>query len=152
MEGETVHFTPMFWIWVILAAAFIIGEIFTAGFYLFPFAVGTGVAGIFTLLGLPSWAQWVAFIVISAGLVVFSRRLAERLTKEPPEKVNADRLVGHVGLVIEALDPVTDAGRVRVKKEEWRATTADDTAIEENAKIKVVKVEGAHLVVERIRD
>jgi len=75
--------------------------------------------------------------------------LAERLTKEPPEKVNADRLIGNVGLVVEAIDPVTDAGRVRVTKEEWRATSADDSSIETNARVKVVKVEGAHLVVER---
>ena len=145
-----MHFTLMFWIWIILAAAFIIGEIFTAGFYLFPFAVGTGVAGLLTLLALPSWLQWLAFVVVSGGLVVFSRRLAEKITKEPPERVNADRLIGHVGVVIEAIDPVTDSGRVRVKKDEWRATSADDSAIEENARVKVIKVEGAHLVVERV--
>ena len=144
-----MHFTLMFWIWIVLAAAFIIGEIFTAGFYLFPFAVGTGVAGLLTLLGLPSWLQWLAFVVVSGGLVVFSRRLAEKLTKEPPERVNADRLIGHVGVVIEAINPVTDAGRVRVKKDEWRATSTDDSAIEENARVRVVKVEGAHLVVEK---
>ena len=141
----------MFWIWVILAAIFIIGEIFTAGFYLFPFGVGTGIAAILTLLGLPSWLQWAAFVVISAGLVIFSRRLADKLTKEPPERVGADRLIGHVGHVIEAIDPVTDSGRVRVKKDEWRATSADDSVIEENARVRVVKVEGAHLVVERFQ-
>jgi membrane protein implicated in regulation of membrane protease activity len=139
----------MFWIWVVLAASFIIGEIFTAGFYLFPFAVGTGIAAILTLFGLPSWLQWLTFIVVSSVLVIFSRRLAEKLTKEPPEKVGAERLVGHVGLLIEAIDPVTDSGRVRVKKDEWRATSADGSKIDTHTEVRVLKVEGAHLVVER---
>lgn len=142
--------TLMFWIWVILCAAFIIGEIFTAGFYLFPFAVGTGVAAILTLFGLPSWAQWVAFIVLSAVLVVFSRRLVDRFTKEPPERTNVDRLIGEIGVVTEKIEPVPDTGRVRVKKDEWRATTADNSTIEKDARVRVAKVEGAHLVVEKI--
>jgi len=144
-----VHFTLMFWIWVVLCAAFIVGEIFTAGFYLFPFAVGTGVAAILTLLGLPSWLQWLCFIVISSVLVIFSRRLVDRFTKEPPERVNVDRLVGEVGLVIEEIDPVQDRGRVRVKKDEWRATSADESGIPKDTRVRVIKVEGAHLVVER---
>lgn len=142
--------TVMFWIWVILCAAFIIGEIFTAGFYLFPFAVGTGVAAILTLLGVPSWAQWAAFIVLSAVLVIFSRRLVDKFTKEPPERTNVDRLIGEIGVVTEKIEPLPDTGRVRVKKDEWRATSADHSAIEKDARVRVVKVDGAHLVVERI--
>jgi membrane protein implicated in regulation of membrane protease activity len=142
----------MFWVWVILCAAFIIGEIFTAGFYLFPFAVGTGLAAVLNVLNLPSWAQWISFIVVSAVLVIFSRRLADRFTKEPPEKVNVDRLIGEVGMVIEPIEPVADTGRVRVKKDEWRATSVDDSEIEQNARVRVVRVEGAHLVVERAGD
>lgn len=142
--------TLMFWIWVILCAAFIIGEIFTAGFYLFPFAVGTGVAAILTLLGLPTWVQWVSFIVLSAVLVIFSRRLVDRFTKEPPERTNVDRLIGEIGLVTERIEPLPDTGRVRVKKDEWRATTADHSTIEKDSRVRVIRVEGAHLVVEKV--
>jgi len=145
-----VHFTPMFWIWAILAAVFIIAEIFTAGFYLFPFGVGAGIAAILTMLGLPSWLQWLAFIVISAALVIFSRKLADRLTKEPPERVGSHRVIDEIGLVIEPIDPLTDTGRVRVKKDEWRATSADDTKIEKDARVRVLRVDGTHLVVERL--
>jgi membrane protein implicated in regulation of membrane protease activity len=141
--------TLMFWIWVILCAAFIIGEIFTAGFYLFPFAVGTGVAAVLTLFKVPSWGQWAAFIVLSGVLVVFSRRLVDKFTKEPPERTNVDRLIGETGVVTEKIEPLPDTGRVRVKKDEWRATSADHSTIEKDSVVRVVKVEGAHLVVEK---
>jgi membrane protein implicated in regulation of membrane protease activity len=145
-----VHATLMFWIWVVLCALFIIGEVFTAGFYLFPFAVGTGVAAILSIVGVAGWIQWLAFIVISSALVVSSRRLVDRFTKEPPERVNVDRLVGEVGLVIEPIEPVADSGRVRVKKDECRAESADNSRIEKNARVRVLRIEGAHLVVEKV--
>jgi membrane protein implicated in regulation of membrane protease activity len=111
--------------------------------------VGTGVAAILTLIGLPSWVQWAAFIVLSAVLVIFSRRLVDRFTTEPPERTNVDRLVGETGVVVEQIEHLPDTGRVRVKKDEWRATSADHSTIEKNARVRVVRVEGAHLVVEK---
>ena len=145
-----MEFSLMFWIWVAIAAVFTVAEIFTAGFFLFPFAVGAGAAALINFLGLPSWLQWICFLGLSGVLVLASRRLADRFSHEPPEKVGVDRLIGQTGLVIETLDPITDSGRVRIKKDEWRATTADESKVEVNEKIRVVRVEGAHLVVEKI--
>jgi membrane protein implicated in regulation of membrane protease activity len=138
----------MFWIWAVLAAVFLVGEIFTAGFFLFPFSVGAGVAAVLTLIGAPSWLQWVSFVVVSGVMVLLSRRLAEKVSKKPPEAVGVDRLIGETGVVIERIDPLTDTGRIRVKKDQWRVTSADGSRIEKDATVRVVKVEGTHLVVE----
>ena len=147
-----MEFSLMFWIWVAIAAVFIVAEIFTAGFFLFPFAVGAGVAALINFLGLPAWLQWLCFLGLSGILVLTSRRLADRFSHEPPEKVGVDRLIGQTGLVIEAIDPVTDSGRVRIKKDEWRATTDDESSVDVNDKVRVVRVEGAHLVVEKTQN
>ena len=40
------------WIWMILAALFVVGEIFTAGFFLLWFGIGAAVSGVIALLGL----------------------------------------------------------------------------------------------------
>jgi membrane protein implicated in regulation of membrane protease activity len=144
-----VEFTLLFWIWVILTAAFIVGEIFTAGFFLLPFGIGTGVAAVLSVLGAPRWSQFTAFVVVSGVMVLLARRLAERFSREPPERVGVDRLVGAMAVVTEAIDPMTDTGRVRVKKDDWRATTADGSKIEKEASVRIVRVEGAHLVVEK---
>ena len=145
-----MEFSLMFWIWVAIAAVFTVAEIFTAGFFLFPFAVGAGVAALINFLGLPLWLQWVCFLGLSGALVAASRRLADRFSHEPPEKVGVDRLIGQTGLVIEPIDQITDSGRVRIKKDVWRAESADESRIEINEKIRVVRVEGAHLVVEKV--
>jgi len=147
-----VETTLMFWIWVGATAVFVVGEIFTAGFFLLPFGVGTGVAAVITLVGGPSWLQWLGFVVTSAIMVFFSRRFAERFAKEPPEKVGVDRLIGMTALVIEPIDPVSDSGRVRVKKDEWRATSVDNKRVEKDTEVRVVRIEGAHLVVERTKE
>ncbi len=147
-----MNLSSMFWVWIGITAVFIVGEIFTAGFFLFPFAVGAGVAAILTLLVAPPWLQWLAFILVSAVSMLLARRFAQKVTKEPPEKVAVDRLLGEIGLVIEAIDPITDSGMVRIKKDEWRATSVDGSRIEEKTPVRVVKIEGAHLVVERIEE
>jgi membrane protein implicated in regulation of membrane protease activity len=139
----------MFWIWVGIAALFIVGEIFTESFFLFPFGIGAGVAALLNAVGMPSWMQWAAFVVVSGVLVLLSRRLAERFSKEPPERMGVDRLIGEMAVVIETIDPLTDAGRVRVKKDHWRATSADESKIEKDTTVRVIRVEGVHLVVER---
>ena len=142
----------MFWIWAVLAAVFIVGEIFTAGFFLFPFGVGAALAAVLTFLGAPSWLQWVCFVVVSGVLVLLSRRFADRVSKKPPEVMGVDRLIGQIGVVTEALDPLTDAGRVRVKKDHWRADSVDGSEIEKDARVRVVRIEGVHLVVERAEE
>jgi len=147
-----LDFSLMFWIWVAIAAVFTVAEIFTAGFFLFPFAVGAGVAAVINYLGLPSWLQWISFLVLSGVFVLTSRRLANRFSNDPPEKVGVERLIGRTGLVIDVIDPVTDSGLVRIEKDEWRATSLEGVRIDANAKVRVIRVEGAHLVVERAED
>jgi len=144
-----LEFSVMFWIWVGIAAVFTVAEIFTAGFFLFPFAVGAGGAAVLNLFGVPSWLQWICFLGVSAVLVVFSRRIADRISHEPPERAGVDRLIGHIGQVIEPIDSRADSGRIRIMKDEWRATSVDGSRIELDASVRVVKVEGAHLVVEK---
>ena len=61
-------------IWMIFAAVFIVGEMFTAGFFLLWFGIGAGVAGILALLKLGAAWQWGAFIVVSGVLFAVSRK------------------------------------------------------------------------------
>jgi len=136
-------------IWAVLAAAFLVGEIFTAGFFLLWFSVGAAAAAVLARLELGTSYQLGSFALISGALVVLSRKFAQKVTKEPPERVGADRVIGKVGVVLERIDPTIDSGRVRVEKEEWRARSQDDGTIEEGQKVEVVGISGAHLLVKR---
>jgi membrane protein implicated in regulation of membrane protease activity len=145
--------TKIIWIiWFVFAAIFIVGEILTAGFFLLWFGIGAAVAGIFAILGFNAGWQWGAFIVVSGILFAISRRFSEKFTKKQPPGIGADRFIGDVGVVLEEIDNIKNTGRVRIEKEEWRADSDSGEIIKEGEKIKVVRMDGTHVVVKIIEE
>ena len=137
---------------MVVAAVFILGEIFTAGFFLLWFGIGAAVAGLLAILDLhPGW-QWGSFVVVSTVLFAATRRIAEKFTKKQPPGVGADRFVGKAGIVLEEVDNMKNTGRVRIDKDEWRADSEDDDVIPVNSKVKVVGLDGTHLVVRVVEE
>lgn len=135
-----------------VAALFILGEIFTAGFFLLWFGIGAAVAGVLAILDLhPAW-QWVSFVVISGVLFAATRRLAEKFTKKQPPGVGADRFVGKIGVVLEEIDNLRNTGRVRIDKDQWRADSHADETIAVDTRVKVVGLDGTHLVVQPLTE
>ncbi len=142
----------IWWIWMVIAAVFIIGELFHMGFFLLWFGVGAAVAGILALLGLGAGWQWASFIVLSAVLFAVSRKFAERFTKKQPPGIGADRFLDKKGVVIEAIDNLKNTGRVRVGKDEWRADSETGEIIPEGKLVEVARVDGTHLVVKIVKE
>ena len=134
-------------VWFILAAIFIIGEIFTAGFFLACFGVGAIAAGVLALIGVNAIWQWTVFIVISLILFAVSRRFAEKFSKKQPPGIGADRFIGKEGIVLEDIDNVNNTGSVRIDKEIWRADSVGGEVIEKGKRIVVEKLDGTHVVV-----
>jgi len=142
-----------FWlIWMIIAAIFIIGEIFTAGFFLLWFGIGAAAAGILAMLDFGAGWQWVTFVVVTGLLFVVSRRFAERITKKQPPGIGADRFIGMKGVVLEGVDNTKNTGRVRIEKEEWRADSDTGEVIPVDTKVEVVRLVGTHLIVKTLKE
>ena len=142
----------IWWIWFGLAVIFIIGEIFTAGFFILWFGIGAAVAGLLAILGFTAGWQWGAFIIVSAVLFAISRRFSERITKPQPPGIGADRFIDKEGIVLEVIDNNQNLGRVRLGTEEWRAGSEDGAVIQVGEKIKVVKVDGTRVIVNTIKE
>lgn len=142
----------LWWIWMAIGAIFIIGEIFTAGFFLLWFGIGALTAGILAMLGLGIGWQLGAFVVVSGVLFLVSRRFAERISKKQPPGIGADRFVGLRGLVLEEIDNIKNTGRVRLQKEEWRADSETGDVIGVGAKVEVTRLDGTHLIVKSIEE
>ena len=142
----------IWWIWMALAAVFVVGEMFTAGFFLLWFGVGAAAAGLLALLGLSFSWQLGAFVVVSAVMLGASRRFADRFSKKQPPGIGADRFIGLKGLVLEEIDNSVNTGQVRLQKEEWRADSDGDEVIPVGARIEVVRLVGTHLVVRRLEE
>ncbi|RQW05349.1 NfeD family protein [candidate division KSB1 bacterium] len=136
------------WIlWMILAAIFVVAEIFTAGFFIMWFGIGAVGAGILALVGLSAGWQLAGFVCISLFLVLISRRFADKITKEQPPGVGANRFVGKEAIVIEEINNDKGKGLVRMDHEEWRAESADGTVIPVNTHVRTVQIAGTHLIV-----
>ena len=142
----------IWWVWMAIAALFIVGEIFTQGFFLLWFGIGAAVAGVFAILGLGVGWQLGAFVVVSGVLFVVSRRFAEKVSKKQPPGIGADRFVGLEGIVLEEIDNVKNTGRVRVQKDEWRADSETGELIPEGEQIVVTRLDGTHMVVKIKRE
>jgi membrane protein implicated in regulation of membrane protease activity len=142
----------LWWIWMILAALFIVGEIFTFGFFLLWFGIGSAAAGVLALFDMGAAWQWVTFIVVSLVLFLVSRRFAERVSNEQPPGIGADRFIGEECIVLEAIDNANNTGRVRMDKEEWRANSADGQVIPKGERVVVTSIKGTHLVVEPLTE
>jgi membrane protein implicated in regulation of membrane protease activity len=134
-------------VWFIFAAIFIIGEIFTAGFFLACFGVGAIVSGVLAMMGMNAVWQWASFIVVSGILFAVSRRFAEKFSKKQPPGIGADRFIGKEGIVLEEIDNAENTGSVRIDKEIWRADSDSEKIIKKGSRIVVVRLDGTHVVV-----
>jgi membrane protein implicated in regulation of membrane protease activity len=133
------------WIWLGVTAIFGIGELFTAGFFMLPFAVGAVVAFILALLGVDPAIVLTVFLVVSVlTLVLFHRLVRQGDQRQHP--VGANRYVGRRVLVLERIDRVSGTGRVRLDTETWRATT-DGEPLAAGTEVRVVEMRGTRLVV-----
>ena len=137
----------LWWLWFALAAILLVGEILTAGFFLMWFSIGAAVAGVLALLGVGRVVQLVVFILASAILFLLGRRFAERVTTEQPPGIGADRFAGQTGIVIEEVNNLENSGRVRVGRDEWRATGESEEVIPSGTRVKVVRIDGTHAIV-----
>lgn len=138
------------WLWTLFAIVLAIGEMFTAGFFLLPFAIGGAAAAILAWVGSPVVAQWLVFFGVSVVSLAYLRRFIGRQDEGEQPRVGANRWVGQEGVVLQAIDPHSGAGMVRILNEEWRATAL--SSIPAGEKIVVMEVEGARLVVEQLED
>ena len=139
-------------IWMAVAAVFVIGEIFTLGFFLLWFGIGAAVAGILAIFGLGGSWQWGAFAVVSGVLFVLSRRFAERFSKKQPPGIGADRFIDKKGVVLEEVDNIKNSGRIRMGKEEWRAESDTGEVIPVGKMVEVTKLVGTHVVVKTLKE
>lgn len=143
---------PWFWIWLVLAAALYVGEMLSLTFFLLPFGIGATVAFVSVIFGAPLWLQWTLFIVVSIISLMALRPIYKRLVhKADKEKVGVDRLIGMTGKIIEGKAPSGEM-RARVAREVWNVAADSGDTYPVDTPVKVLRVDGVHLIVEKAED
>lgn len=125
--------------WIIFAAACILLELFSAGFYLMSLGIGAAGAAVANYFGLDATTQLIVFAIVTTICLIASRPLANHLTKGGPDiKVASERLLGEEGVVLEKIDP-ENAGMIKISGEQWRAIANTDITIGEKVIVEAVK-------------
>jgi membrane protein implicated in regulation of membrane protease activity len=146
----------LWYIWMILGALLIVGEMFTAGFVLLWFGIGALVAGLLALTGVVTLPfQVLIFLVVSIGLTIASRTILERFllkgSQTPELKSGVDSLPGRTGIVVESSAGATGEGAVKVFGSTWRAFPAEgESPLLEGQQVRIDRVEGASVYVRHI--
>jgi len=139
-------------IWLIVATFLAAVEILSATFVILWFAIGAIMASLAALLGGDLVIQGIVFLLASFLLVLFTKPLAQKFleTKNNEVKTNLEGLEGRTGLVLEEINSTTNKGLVKLGGDIWSAASVDGQRISQGDQIKVVRVEGVKLIVEKL--
>lgn len=146
-EESTVDNEVWRWVWTIFALVMAIGEIFTAAFFLLPFAVGGAFAAAAAWMGLGVTVQWVAFFATTIASMLYLRRYIRIQQADEGLKVGPVRYIGMRATVLEEIDMAANTGRIRVESEEWRAIVDGDEVVPAGTTVEVAELRGTRLVV-----
>ncbi len=138
---------PAYLFWLIVVIAFGIVEAATLGLTSVWFAVGALAAMACALCHGALWLQIVLFVVVSGGCLVFTRKKVQSKFNENRQKTNADRIIGHRGVVLEEIDPQNARGTVKVDGSIWSARSKNGAAIPAGAEVTIEAIEGVKVIV-----
>ena len=143
-------------VWAVLAAIFIVAEVFTSGFVLLWFGIGALIAAFAGLLGIDSvLVQFMIFIVVSIGLTAASRTIFinyfSREKSGESLRSGVDALPGKIGTVVSSSKGALHEGAVKVFGSTWTAYPAPgEPPLEAGERVCVDSVEGASIYVKRV--
>ena len=132
--------------WLALAVVLAAAEAAAATLVSIWLCVGAVAAAVAASFGWNITAQFVTFVAASAILIPLTRPLARKMTKNKVP-TNADRAIGEIGIVTEAIEPLQNKGQVKVMGQMWTAKSADGSVISEGTNVKIEAIEGAKVIV-----
>lgn len=143
----------MFWVWLAIIVITVVIEVVTFDLVSIWFSIGAVIPFILAGIGgIRIEIQIAVFVVVSALLIAFVRRLAKRfLFKNMNEKTNLDQFKGKQLIMLEACD-FENNGAVKINDIVWTAISENGEKIEKNAIIEVVRFEGNKIIVKKIKD
>jgi membrane protein implicated in regulation of membrane protease activity len=129
------------WMWVLLGLGLLVVELVTpGGFFALFFGIGALAVALLALAGLDGVWQWLAFTVVSVGLLATIRgSLRDRLASRAGGAV--DTLVGEEAVLLEDL-PAGGEAKAELRGTPWSARATTGAALSRGQRTRVEKVDG----------
>ena len=135
----------MFYIWLGVIVLLTIIEVLTVNLVSIWFIISALFALIISLFIDSFILQFSTFVILGIILLILTKKfVANKLVLN--EKTNLDRIIGMRGVVSEDIDDLV-IGEVLVDGKRWSAISK--TPIKKGEKVKIIKIEGVKLIVER---
>lgn len=137
--------------WIIVIILAVVLEAETVEFVSCWFAVG-GIAGlILNFCKVSIYIQVLVAALVSVLLIVISRPLVKKLTKNDDVPTNIDRLKGSVATVIKQIE-IGEKGTVKANYQIWSAISKENQVFKEGEKVIIKEIEGNKLIVGKIEE
>lgn len=139
-------------IWLCTVVVLGIMEAATVSLVCIWFAGGGLAALIAAAFGAPVWLQFALFLAVSAGLLFALRPIAWKYYRKDGTATNVHANIGKTAVVVEPIDNLRGTGRVMIGSVDWTARSDDGSVIEEGALVRVLRIEGVKVCVEKVND
>ena len=131
-------------IWFVLIFAFLIIEALSFNLITIWFAFGSLCAFISTYFTDNLIIQIVVFTFFTIISLIFTKPLLDKFINKNVTKTNIDMIIGKIGIVTKEINELSPR-RVKVSGKDWMAVS--NSHIDEGKKVRVLKIEGAKIIV-----
>jgi membrane protein implicated in regulation of membrane protease activity len=143
--------TTMYWLAAMIILILI--EIPTVGLTTIWFAFGALVAVIASVIGLGFGVQAALFIIVSLGMLIFTRPWAMKYINANRTKTNYEGIIGKIVRITQDVDNISETGCAVLNGQEWIVRTNDERIkIPSGSLAKVVDIRGVKLIVEEFKE
>lgn len=140
-------------IWLAAMIILIVIEIVTVGLTTIWFAIGALVAIIVSMLGGGLMLQIAVFLLVSLGMLIFTRPFAVKYINSTRIRTNYEGIIGKVVRITQDVDNIAGRGCAVVNGQEWTVRAVDEgTKIAAGSLAKVVDIKGVKLIVEKYEE
>ena len=137
-------------IWIAAMVVFGIVEAATAGLTSIWFVLGSTAGLITAICGGTVWLQVTLFFVVSIVALLATRPLVRKMMDKKITPTNADVVLGKEARVTETIDNTEPSGAVYVEGKTWSARSESGEILQEDTMVRIVRMEGVKLFVERL--
>ena len=139
--------------WLAAMVIFIIIEIATVGLTTIWFAIGALCAIIVAALGGGTLIQITVFLIISLGMLIFTRPFAMRYINAARVKTNYEELIGKVVRITQDVDYINATGCANVNGQDWTVRSENnEQKIPAGSLAKIINISGVKLIVEKVEE
>lgn len=145
--------SPYVFVWLVAVIVFLGVELSTVTLTSIWFAAGALAAMLVAMFNGNLIIQIIAFLIVAFGLLYATKPWSKKFIDTKKVSTNADRAIGQEVRVIERVSNLDQTGRAIVHGMEWTVRTENDNIIiEQGELVRVLRIAGVKLIVERVEE